>query len=46
MSYDQIAAVLDASIPQIKTWLHRGRRQLAEKLKKFMEIDPPRRRAQ
>jgi RNA polymerase sigma-70 factor (ECF subfamily) len=46
MSYDQIAQVLDASIPQIKTWLHRGRRQLAEKLKKFMEIDPPRRRAQ
>src|SRR5437763_16393058 len=46
MSYDQIAQVLDASIPQIKTWLHRGRRQLAEKLKKFMEIDAGRRRAQ
>src|SRR6266576_1629641 len=33
MSYVQIAEVLDASVPQIKTWLHRGRRQLAEKLK-------------
>jgi len=36
MSYIQIAEVLDASVPQVKTWLHRGRRQLAEKLKVFM----------
>src|SRR6184192_705557 len=33
MSYVQIAEVLDVTIPQVKTWLHRGRRQLAEKLK-------------
>jgi RNA polymerase sigma-70 factor (ECF subfamily) len=33
MSYIQIAEVLDASIPQVKTWLFRGRRQLAEMLK-------------
>lgn len=32
MSYVQIAEVLHASIPQIKTWLHRARRQLAEML--------------
>ena len=38
MSYDQIAEVLDITIPQVKTWLHRGRRQLAEKLRKFMEV--------
>jgi RNA polymerase sigma-70 factor (ECF subfamily) len=37
MSYVQIAEVLDASVPQIKTWLHRGRRQLAEKLKTYMD---------
>ncbi|QOV88837.1 RNA polymerase sigma factor [Humisphaera borealis] len=33
MAYVQIAQVLNASIPQIKTWLHRGRRLLAEMLK-------------
>jgi RNA polymerase sigma-70 factor (ECF subfamily) len=37
MSYVQIAEVLDASVPQVKTWLHRGRRQLAEKLKAFAD---------
>lgn len=36
MSYIQIAEVLDASVPQVKTWLHRGRRQLAEKLQGYM----------
>ena len=40
MSYDQIAEVLDITIPQVKTWLHRGRRQLAEKLRRFMEANP------
>lgn len=37
MSYVQIAEVLNASVPQVKTWLHRGRRQLAERLKGFMD---------
>jgi RNA polymerase sigma-70 factor (ECF subfamily) len=37
MSYVQIAEVLGASVPQVKTWLHRGRRQLAEKLKAFAD---------
>ena len=32
MDYAQIADVLGASIPQVKTWLHRGRRQLATML--------------
>jgi RNA polymerase sigma-70 factor (ECF subfamily) len=41
MSYDQIAEVLGCSIPQVKTWLHRGRRQLAEKLKGFMGVTDP-----
>jgi len=36
MSYVQIAEVLEASVPQVKTWLHRGRRQLAAKLETFM----------
>jgi RNA polymerase sigma-70 factor, ECF subfamily len=33
MSYSQIAEVLQCSIPQVKTWLHRGRRQLANRLR-------------
>lgn len=37
MSYVEIAEVLEVTIPQVKTWLHRGRRQLAEKLKEFVE---------
>ena len=37
MSYVDIAQVLDASVPQVKTWIHRGRRQLAEKLKDYAE---------
>ena len=44
MSYDQIAEVLDVTIPQVKTWLHRGRRQLAEKLKAFVDVSEDRRR--
>jgi RNA polymerase sigma-70 factor (ECF subfamily) len=32
MAYAQIAEVLGASVPQVKTWLHRGRRQLARML--------------
>ena len=44
MSYDQIAEVLRATIPQVKTWLHRGRRQLAEKLKEFADVTEDRRR--
>ena len=37
MPYVQIAEVLGASVPQIKTWLHRGRRQLAEMLRDYVE---------
>ncbi len=40
MPYVEIARILDASVPQVKTWLHRGRRQLGEKLKGFMESKP------
>jgi RNA polymerase sigma factor (sigma-70 family) len=39
MAYAQIAEVLGASIPQVKTWLHRGRRQLAAMLR---ELGPAR----
>ena len=44
MSYDQIAEVLDVTIPQVKTWLHRGRRQLVEKLKGFVDVNDDRNR--
>ncbi len=33
MPYAQIAQTLNASIPQVKTWIFRARRQLAEMLK-------------
>ncbi len=36
MPYAQIAETLDASIPQVKTWIHRARRQLAEMLKEYV----------
>lgn len=36
MSYAQIAETLEASIPQIKTWLHRARRKLATILEPYM----------
>jgi RNA polymerase sigma factor (sigma-70 family) len=35
MDYAQIADVLGASIPQVKTWIYRGRRQLAAILEEF-----------
>jgi RNA polymerase sigma-70 factor (ECF subfamily) len=37
MSYVEIATVLDVTVAQVKTWLHRGRRQLAERLKDYMD---------
>jgi RNA polymerase sigma-70 factor (ECF subfamily) len=35
MPYAQIAETLGASVPQIKTWIHRARRQLAEMLRPY-----------
>jgi RNA polymerase sigma-70 factor (ECF subfamily) len=40
MSYQDIAQTLGASVPQVKTWIHRGRRQLAEMLKGYMQAEP------
>lgn len=40
LSYQQIADTLGASVPQVKTWIHRGRRQLAEMLKGYMDAQP------
>lgn len=37
MPYAEIAQVLGCSIPQVKTWLHRGRKQLAEMLRGYVE---------
>jgi RNA polymerase sigma-70 factor (ECF subfamily) len=39
MAYVQIAEVLGASVPQVKTWLHRGRRQLARMLEDFANAE-------
>ncbi len=38
MAYTQIAEVLGCSVPQVKTWLHRGRRQLGRMLQEFMGV--------
>lgn len=37
LSYAEIAETLGASIPQVKTWLHRARRQLAQMLKEYAQ---------
>src|SRR2546423_1029236 len=37
MSYVEISQVLEVTVAQVKTWLHRGRRQLAERLREYME---------
>ncbi len=39
MSYADIAKTLDASVPQVKTWIFRARRQLAEMLKDYYEAE-------
>jgi RNA polymerase sigma factor (sigma-70 family) len=37
MPYAQIAETLNASVPQVKTWIFRARRQLAQTLKDFVD---------
>ena len=37
LSYQQIAETLNASVPQVKTWIHRARRQLEGMLKDYVE---------
>ena len=37
MSYLEIAQTLNASVPQVKTWIFRGRRQLEQMLRDFVE---------
>ena len=37
MSYADIAQTLNASVPQVKTWIHRARRQLEGMLKGYVE---------
>jgi RNA polymerase sigma-70 factor (ECF subfamily) len=37
LSYVEIAKTLGASVPQVKTWLHRARRQLAKMLQPYVE---------
>ena len=44
MPYAQIAETLGATVPQVKTWIHRARRQLAELLRPYAEQDKPVRR--
>jgi len=39
LSYAEIAKTLDASVPQVKTWIFRARRQLAELLKDYYNAE-------
>ena len=39
MPYVEIARTLGASVPQVKTWIHRARRQLATTLKEFAQTE-------
>ena len=38
LSYADIATSLGASVPQVKTWIHRARRQLEEMLKPYVKV--------
>jgi RNA polymerase sigma-70 factor (ECF subfamily) len=38
LSYAEIAQSLGASIPQVKTWIHRARRQLEEMLRPYVKV--------
>ena len=40
LSYVEIAQALGASVPQVKTWLHRARRQLAGMLEGYVKDKP------
>jgi RNA polymerase sigma-70 factor, ECF subfamily len=41
LSYVEIAEALGASVPQVKTWLHRARRQLARMLPQYAGREEP-----
>jgi RNA polymerase sigma-70 factor (ECF subfamily) len=45
MPYAQIAEVLGASVPQVKTWLHRARRRLEGMLREYVDAGRTDRRA-
>ena len=36
LSYVQIAETLDASVPQVKTWIHRARRRMEKMLSGYI----------
>lgn len=38
LSYVEIAQTLGASVPQVKTWIHRARRQLEEMLRPYVKL--------
>lgn len=40
MSYQQIAETLNASVPQVKTWIHRARRRIEKLMSPYMTGAP------
>lgn len=40
MSYQQIAETLNASVPQVKTWIHRARRRIEKIMSPYMTGKP------
>jgi RNA polymerase sigma-70 factor (ECF subfamily) len=39
LSYQEIAGVMDANLGEVKTWIHRGRKRLAHRLRKLATPD-------
>ena len=39
LSYQEIADVMDANLGEVKTWIHRGRKKLAERLRVMLAED-------
>jgi len=39
LSYQEIADVMDANLGEVKTWIHRGRKKLAERLRAAVDLE-------
>ena len=39
LSYADIAQTLGASVPQVKTWIHRARRQMETMLQPYVKVN-------
>ena len=42
LTYDEICEVMGATLSEVKTWIHRGRRRLADRLARIVDREVPR----